>query len=402
MTVFAVTMSVPPISSEVGSKNMAPVAKAHSSKLPMLDLGRFFAAAAVAMFHSSFTVYHFDGRQAFGFALRGGHAGVEYFFVLSGFIIHYAHRSDISVPHRFGRFFRKRAVRILPLLWIVLSTILIMKLALPQQATLPMPSAIGIVADFMLLPHQGPLLLGVAWTLQRELVFYLLFSISILNRSIGFTVLATWQLGIIISNLFNLTTGPWVSAIFNINNIGFGVGFLLSFTVDQVRLRHPRLLAWMGLLGFFALMAAEWYIGGPPLADFRALGDKLSPVLYTIAAGACVLGVVQLDLQRHRTKLAVPQSEMGQSTKKICKIFADLASSSYALYLTHGIVGSILIRAFQKLPMSAEVKVIALTIGSIIFALLAHNFIERPLISFINRKIERKRPHESASPLQLK
>ena len=53
-----------------------------------------------------------------------GHAGVEFFFVLSGFIILHIHWKDLGHPSRFSSFAGKRFLRIYPMYWLVLAAII--------------------------------------------------------------------------------------------------------------------------------------------------------------------------------------------------------------------------------------------------------------------------------------
>ncbi|NBQ54213.1 MAG: acyltransferase, partial [Proteobacteria bacterium] len=53
---------------------------------------------------------------------HAGHRyGVDFFFVLSGFIILHAHMDDIGRPARLGRYLWRRAVRVYPIYWICLT-----------------------------------------------------------------------------------------------------------------------------------------------------------------------------------------------------------------------------------------------------------------------------------------
>ncbi len=75
--------------------------------------GRPITPHAGFRFHSILATSH--SAIAFGF----GHAGVDFFFVLSGFIIMHAHTADIGKPERLYRYLWRRATRIYPIYWIV-------------------------------------------------------------------------------------------------------------------------------------------------------------------------------------------------------------------------------------------------------------------------------------------
>ncbi len=48
-----------------------------------------------------------------------GHAGVDFFFVLSGFIILHVHAGDIGRPVRLGHYLQRRFTRVYPFYWVV-------------------------------------------------------------------------------------------------------------------------------------------------------------------------------------------------------------------------------------------------------------------------------------------
>ena len=59
-----------------------------------------------------------------GAAFNFGYAGVEFFFVLSGFIMVLVHRRDFGQPSKALVFMRKRVVRIYPIYWLVMAFLL--------------------------------------------------------------------------------------------------------------------------------------------------------------------------------------------------------------------------------------------------------------------------------------
>jgi exopolysaccharide production protein ExoZ len=85
---------------------------------------RALAALLVVLFHLGNTIAlgKYFGIEAFAIPFKFGSAGVEFFFVLSGFIIFAAHRNDISKPRRLTNYISKRVIRIYPTYWIIFAT----------------------------------------------------------------------------------------------------------------------------------------------------------------------------------------------------------------------------------------------------------------------------------------
>jgi peptidoglycan/LPS O-acetylase OafA/YrhL len=81
-----------------------------------LQAGHAIAALIVVAFHANVFIlpdrlYHGGAASR---AFNMGYAGVEFFFVLSGFIMFYVHAKDFSLPHWAPDFLRKCIGRINP------------------------------------------------------------------------------------------------------------------------------------------------------------------------------------------------------------------------------------------------------------------------------------------------
>ena len=74
-----------------------------------------------------------DAGLPFGGLFLFAHAGVDFFFVLSGFIIYRVHRGDIGSPHRLSRYAWRRFVRIYPTYWIILAGFGLLLLYSPKR-----------------------------------------------------------------------------------------------------------------------------------------------------------------------------------------------------------------------------------------------------------------------------
>jgi len=81
-----------------------------------LQVFRGFAALAVVSHHAALSTNGFVGTlpEPFTTFFNMGHFGVDFFFVLSGFIIMYVHMDDNCTPTALQRYTFKRLSRIYP------------------------------------------------------------------------------------------------------------------------------------------------------------------------------------------------------------------------------------------------------------------------------------------------
>jgi exopolysaccharide production protein ExoZ len=120
-----------------------------------------------------------------GFALPGlervaiGNAGVDLFFVISGFIMEYM--AGARPPQRGDRrrFLLRRMVRILPLYWLLTALAFGAALLLPGVVNSPVTGSLFLWSMLLLPDPASPAVyvIPMAWTLTYELYFYLLFAL---------------------------------------------------------------------------------------------------------------------------------------------------------------------------------------------------------------------------------
>jgi exopolysaccharide production protein ExoZ len=115
-----------------------------------------------------------------------GNAGVDLFFCLSGFVMVYIHWADFQQRHASTAFLRKRLGRIAPIYWLLTS------LAVGVLWIFPQASYHGrtldwawVAASYLFVPwvsNSGVAapVLGLGWTLNYEMFFYLCFAVLLL------------------------------------------------------------------------------------------------------------------------------------------------------------------------------------------------------------------------------
>ena len=110
-----------------------------------------------------------------GFFWIIGHAGVDLFFVLSGYLIY-----GLALQRRigYGPFLRRRLQRLYPVFTFVFVLYVILSYTFPQYSKIPQESGkalLYLAQNFALLPGVFDIkpMIIVAWSLSYELVFYL-------------------------------------------------------------------------------------------------------------------------------------------------------------------------------------------------------------------------------------
>jgi len=148
---------------------------------------RAIAALLVVVYHAFDMWGARIDSAAPGISWTNGAAGVDIFFVISGFVMVASSRRIASQPHAGWTFIQQRIVRIVPLYWLLTTAKLILVFFF---ADLALRSGIDfdyVARSYLFFPvvdgagHFRPLL-PVGWTLTYEFLFYLLFALALALR----------------------------------------------------------------------------------------------------------------------------------------------------------------------------------------------------------------------------
>lgn len=147
---------------------------------------RGIAALSVVFFHvSEMLLQYTDGNGLFcklSSLWYTGAAGVDLFFVISGFVMVQSTRGMFGQKGASEAFIRRRLIRIVPLYWFYTSIMLVLVL-LPFTLRGQVFSWIFTFKSFFFIPAFNPSngldlpLLPPGWTLSYEMYFYLIFSL---------------------------------------------------------------------------------------------------------------------------------------------------------------------------------------------------------------------------------
>lgn len=110
-----------------------------------------------------------------------GNAGVDLFFVLSGFLIY---GSLIRRKAPFLHYMRQRITRIYPAFTVVFLIYIALSFAMPSQSKIPPGAVDGVIyllQNFLLLPGLLPIdaMITVAWSLSYEMFYYIVLPATI-------------------------------------------------------------------------------------------------------------------------------------------------------------------------------------------------------------------------------
>jgi exopolysaccharide production protein ExoZ len=133
---------------------------------------RALASLAVVFYHAT---------QWTGRAVDIGSAGVDVFFVISGFIMWRTTADGKTGP---GRFLLKRAIRIVPLYWLITIGLTVAAVMAPARFSDQQPQPAHVLLSLAFIQHLNPRgepfpLLQLGWTLNYEAFFYVLFAIAL-------------------------------------------------------------------------------------------------------------------------------------------------------------------------------------------------------------------------------
>jgi peptidoglycan/LPS O-acetylase OafA/YrhL len=157
--------------------------------LPILQVLRGVAAIFVVLFHLTWfgvaTFKQFFMHRAFMF----GHSGVDFFFVLSGFIMVYAHHADAGHAARTWSFLKARFARIFPIYWVVLAVTFVFYWFHPDLGGHAFDLDTAGRAALLYNQLDRPVV-HVAWSLSFELFFYAVFTTFFWGGRLAFALVA--------------------------------------------------------------------------------------------------------------------------------------------------------------------------------------------------------------------
>lgn len=153
------------------------------AKINSIQVLRGIAALIVTIYHLKDVIREGDPfKKELDFLFNSGPAGVDLFFVISGFIMVYITRHVSGSVTNVYQFIIKRFIRIWPAYAVItIAYFILQRHIAPDQASLNelILSILFIPASAEVPPFYGYSTLPVGWSLNYEIYFYLLIAISL-------------------------------------------------------------------------------------------------------------------------------------------------------------------------------------------------------------------------------
>ena len=342
-----------------------------------LQIGRGLAALAVVLHHAI-------GRAKIDHVVNpladyyvNGFLGVDFFFVLSGFIIAFTvSKAGTTV----SEFIKHRLIRIFPVFWLIFGISYLGVMLVPSLVQHGVSySPIELVKAFFLVNQDisdgrsNPPIIGVAWTLQHEMLFYSMAALFIWSRRAAIVAVTLLLLG---------SLSPTLRAAHDFVLSGLHLEFafgVLAFLVHQ-RLNKGVAIA-LVVLGGGAMLALPFDMS--PLDDQH---DLIRVWAFGLPVALVIAGFAALDAA------PPPQPDARATSNWFEAMFLWLGDRSYTLYLVHYQIVLASLKLTQKLGMTSFGLYITLTLLSALFVTaLIDRLYEGPLRTLLTKRMTKPR-----------
>jgi exopolysaccharide production protein ExoZ len=259
-----------------------------------------------------------------------GAYGVDLFFVISGVVMWVTTIDGRTTP---VSFMRKRILRIAPLYWSLTLFVSLVSLLMPSLVQSTSFDLSHLLASLFFVPWENPKFPGFypvlipGWTLNYEMMFYVIFAFALLLPS-------RWRLGMVLFILCGLTL---VGATGSVNGVlsyytnsivlefgaGVLVGALYTSNVGLSRGMASAAVA-IGLVLFFGLV----------------LSTNLPGVIAAGVPATLIVGSLVLRERAH------PFSDL--------PLLKHIGDASYSIYLTHIITLPVITKLWMAMHLDAQ------------------------------------------------
>lgn len=343
-----------------------------------IQILRGIAASAIVLVHSQYGTVARTSTNVFAWD-QMLEAGVDLFFVISGFIMMLVSDPKAGRETTGGGFLVRRIERIVPLYWFYMLLLIAGALVFPSLLRWTVLTPELVLNSFLFVPAFHPVngnvqpLISIGWTLQYEMFFYLLFAVAV-RRGLGIRIV-------------------WIAYIFLC--LVIGARYAERQTAFVVFVGNPIVFE------FLAGMVLYWMLRRGLVVRRAAIPIAflvLPLLVWSIGSGAAAPLVEGLDPKWHRCfAWGLPAALLVYSMLAFREIpgpigrgLERLGDASYSLYLSHLFVVALVAKLWTKAgfeisPAFGLFVVLPAAIGG---AFLSYHFAEKPLGRLARRVTE--------------
>ncbi len=296
-----------------------------------IQAARAFAALIVVMLHVGWVTNDISA-PPLGMPtwLSFGFAGVDLFFVISGFIISHVASRPITVK----AFAMRRAIRILPFYWLF-TIVWVLALVVAKR---PIPDVHDIWASLAVLPLSRSPVLGVGWSLEHEFIFYGLVAVLIACgriKALGWILACLFVIGLAVHVVVPEYTGRevWDFHLASLYHFDFLLGVMIYRLQDRIAQIPPVLLLTAATVAFplASLATLSFYPDGHVSTQGIGFPGLVRVVSFGAASAFLISGLISLEARR--------PAAWGSRAVAVVGLVGD---SSFSLYLMHPILFAVL------------------------------------------------------------
>jgi peptidoglycan/LPS O-acetylase OafA/YrhL len=325
--------------------------------------------------------------RVFAFLVHPGWIGVQLFFALSGFLITGNLLDTQRAINYFRAFYARRALRILPLYYTVLTVLLIVAPGLHLGPSLLQANAKEQLSLWFFIvnwTHAAPYGFGHFWSLAIEEQFYLFWPIIVYRLSARRLIAACLYIavvGIVIRGVMVLSgASSWT--IYTATTSRFDSLALGGAGACLVRI--PAARAWLSsrLTAVNLAALALFLVGVPVTRAYNTDTIQCQIFGYTLLALCCAILVTSAAADDEQARPTILARILGWAPLRSCGKY------SYAIYILHQLIHKLwgepwMVTTFGSRPPAHTVYLYSVTIGLVSFgaAYLSYQLLEKRFLA---------------------
>jgi exopolysaccharide production protein ExoZ len=333
-----------------------------------IQIVRGLAALSVCCFHARYLLN--NNYKVGSLLFDNGYMGVQLFFIISGFIMAYItadfNLDAISSKTYSWQFLKNRLIRIVPMYYLfTMAWILYMN----QTNFFSLSEIKILISSFLFLPSANLPIYFIGWTINYEIFFYLLFSVSLFFKQYRYLFLIAWFLisVILLPNVVtlfgftSLNTFPIYKFFTDFINLYFLAGIIIYLLLQYISLSEKLVIL---LFVISSILFGFIY--------FSNIHYKIMEILvFTIF----MYSIISLPNLASKTKLK--------------SFFLYLGQISFTIYLLHNFIIDAVpsIIHFFEWKISNLIQFFIILCLTIIFSALIYELLEKRLLQYFKKQI---------------